>query len=185
MKDYTTASQPPASKPQHQGQVFTFSGEVAIESGDLIEGKCKVNGIILTVLYYSGAIHSFISYKCVRRLGLPVSKLPYDLEVSPPAGKQFRTSQAYLQCHLKIVDRHNTIDLICLPLYGLDIILGMNWLSANRIVLDCSNKTAMFPLLSSEAKKLVSLYLCSLESKSGRSGSQGYILLKESEVNLK
>ena len=144
---------------------------MANESGDLTDGKCKVNGTILTVLYDSGATHSFISYKGVHRIGLPISKLPYILEVPTPARKPVRTSQACLQCHLKIVDRYSTVDLICLALSGLNVITGMNRLSANCIVLDRSNKTAMFPPLSSETKKPTSLYLCSLESESGRSGN--------------
>ena len=69
-------------------------------------------------------------------------------------------------------------------LSSLDIIQGINWLLANHIMLDYSNKTTMFPPLSSEAQKSVSLYLCSLELESGRSGSQGYILLMASKVNM-
>ena len=42
----------------------------------------------------------------------------------------------------------------------------------------------MFLHLSSEAKKPVNLYLCSLKSKSVRSENQGYILLMASELNL-
>ena len=76
------------------------------------------------------------------------------------------------------------IDLICLPLSSLDIILGMNWLLTNHIMLDCSDKTALFPPSSFEAKKPMNLYPCSLESESGRSENQGYILLMASEVNL-
>ena len=51
-------------------------------------------------------------------------------------------------------------------------------------MLNCSNKTTLFPPLSSEVEKLVSLHLCSLELENGKSGSQGYILPMASKVNL-
>ena len=51
-------------------------------------------------------------------------------------------------------------------------------------MLNYSDNTTFFPLLSSEAEKLVSLYLCSLESESSKSESQEYILLITSKVNL-
>ena len=35
-------------------------------------------------------------------------------------------------------------DLICLPLSHLDVILGMDWLSANHIFLDCKEKMLVF-----------------------------------------
>ena len=63
------------------------------------------------------------------------------------------------------------VDLIYLPLSGLDIIMGMNWLSTNHIMLDCSNKTAMFPPYSFEVEKPMSLYLRSLYLECGRSRS--------------
>ncbi|XP_014490201.1 uncharacterized protein LOC106752935 [Vigna radiata var. radiata] len=37
------------------------------------------------------------------------------------------------------------VNLICLPLRGLDVILGMDWLSANRILIDCGEKILVFP----------------------------------------
>ena len=51
-------------------------------------------------------------------------------------------------------------------------------------MLNCSNKTTLFPPLSSEVEKPVSLHLCSLELENGKSGIQGYILPMASKVNL-
>jgi len=36
------------------------------------------------------------------------------------------------------------VNLICLPLQGLDVILGMDWLSTNRILIDCREKKMLF-----------------------------------------
>ena len=46
------------------------------------------------------------------------------------------------------------VNLICLPLQELEVILGMDWLSANRILIDCREKRLLFP--NSEEPELLS-----------------------------
>jgi len=46
------------------------------------------------------------------------------------------------------------VNLICLPLQELEVILGMDWLSANRILIDYWEKKLLFP--DSEEPELVS-----------------------------
>jgi len=36
------------------------------------------------------------------------------------------------------------VNLIYLPIEGLDVILGMDWLSGNHIVIDCGRRSAIF-----------------------------------------
>ena len=79
---------------------------------------------------------------------------------------------------LRIEGRTFTANLICLPLSGLDIILGMDWLSANRVMLNCSDKAIVFPFISSlESVTTVKLYLSSLAVQHYRDRGQEYILL--------
>ena len=103
----------------------------------------------LTVLYDSGASHSFISHDCVTVLRLPISELPYDLLVSTPTNKPVKTSQICMNVSLQIEGRIFAANLIYLPLSRLDIILDMDWLSANRVMLNCSEKTVVFSSISS------------------------------------
>ena len=126
IKDCTVKMPLPANKPQHQGRVFALNVEEATQSNDLIQGKCEVNSRTLIVLYNFGATHSFISHDNVDRLGLFVSKLPYMLVVSTPAGKLVKTCQCCLKCHFQIDGRSFSANLICLPLSSLDLILGMD-----------------------------------------------------------
>ncbi|XP_027905594.1 uncharacterized protein LOC114165125 [Vigna unguiculata] len=37
------------------------------------------------------------------------------------------------------------VNLVCLPLEGLDVILGMDWLSNNHIIIDCGQCSLVFP----------------------------------------
>ena len=111
---------------QHQGWVFTLILEEAIQFKDLIRGKFKVNSKTLTVLYDLCTTHSFISLDFVTKLQLPVFELPYNLLVSTPTNKLVRTSQVCMKLLFQIDGRTFVADLICLPLFGLDIILGMD-----------------------------------------------------------
>ena len=79
---------------------------------------------------------------------------------------------------LRVEGRTFTTNLICLPLSGLDIILGMDWLSVNRVMLNCYDKINVFPpVLSFESIAHVSFYICSLTLNCYGMENQGYILL--------
>ena len=77
----------------------------ASQSKDLIQGKCKVSGRTLTVLYDSSATHSFVSRNYVTTLQLPISELPYNLQVSTPTNKLIRTSQVCMTLLFQIKGR--------------------------------------------------------------------------------
>ena len=73
------------------------------------------------------------------------------------------------------------VDLICHPPFSLDIILRMDWLSTNRVMLNCSDKTIVFPSTPSyEYVISISLYLDSLVVNYCNTESQGYVLLSAS-----
>ncbi|XP_027343036.1 uncharacterized protein LOC113855604 [Abrus precatorius] len=52
--------------------------------------------------------------------------------------------------------REFEVNLICLPLSQLDVILGMDWLAANHVSLDCREKALIFGALMSEILRLLS-----------------------------
>ncbi|XP_057730141.1 uncharacterized protein LOC130945442 [Arachis stenosperma] len=117
----------------------------AHQSEDRIKGKCIINGAPLTILYDTGASHSFISLSATSRISLCMTKLPYALLVTTPAGKSVETQQVCQRVCILISDRSYLADLVCLPLVGLDIILGMDWLNKNRVLLDCFERKVIFP----------------------------------------
>ncbi|XP_058759427.1 uncharacterized protein LOC131632713 [Vicia villosa] len=66
------------------------------------------------------------------------------------------TSLVCLKCPLSIFDRNFAVDLVCLPLSGLDVIFGMNWLEYNYVHINCYNKTVRFSTAEEEEAGLVS-----------------------------
>ncbi|XP_028799279.1 uncharacterized protein LOC114754656 [Neltuma alba] len=118
--------------------------EEARVSPNLIQGMIILQGHNIDALFDYGATYSFVSLDCVNKLNLSVSPLPYDVRVSALAGSTIKTSQACLNLPLKFQDKDTIIDLVCLPLEGIDVINGMDWLSSHGVVLDCNKKTATF-----------------------------------------
>ena len=87
----------------------------------------------------------FVSNACVERLGLPVCELQCELTVSIPTSGLVKTSSLYARCPVEVEGRKYKVNLICLPLQELEVILGMDWLSANRILIDCREQKMFFP----------------------------------------
>ncbi|XP_072071943.1 uncharacterized protein [Arachis hypogaea] len=94
---------------------------------------------------HRGRCFSFISLSATSRISLCMTKLPYVLLVTTPAGKSVETQQVCQRVCILISDRSYLADLVCLPLVGLDIILGMDWLNENRVLLDCFERKVIFP----------------------------------------
>ena len=124
------------------------------QSPNLIQGTCYIKNFPLVVLFDSGATHSFISNDSVKRLELGMSELPFKLSVITPIGKSILTSYACLNCPIRVQNKMSTIHLVELPLKGIDVILGMDWLSSNHVTLNCQEKSLSFQNLSPKAASL-------------------------------
>ncbi|XP_027941103.1 uncharacterized protein LOC114194895 [Vigna unguiculata] len=122
----------PASRPQPS-------------SSDRPRAAGRVFAMTSTEATRSGASHSFISHDCVKKLGLSTRDLGCELIVSTPASGQVSTNVACVGCLMEVEGRRFKVNLVCLPLEGLEVILGMDWLSINHVVLDCGRRRIVFP----------------------------------------
>ena len=136
---------PSSDRPRVAGRVFAMTSTEATRSGNLILYHCFLFGNSVLVLFDSGASHSFISHDCVERLGLSTRDLGCELMVSTPASGQVSTNLASVGCLMEVEGRRFKVNLVCLPLEGLEVILGMDWLSTNHVVLDCGRRRIVFP----------------------------------------
>jgi len=75
------------------------------------------------VLYESRATHSFVSNECVRRLGLVMRELACELIVATPASREVATTSVCVGCPMEVAGRKFKVNLICLPMEGLNVIL--------------------------------------------------------------
>ena len=89
------------------------------------------------VLFDSGASHSFIAASVVIELGLEVEAFEEPLYVSSPLGIRARIGMICRGCELEISGILLTVDLRVMDMSEFDVILGMDWLTAYRVVIDC------------------------------------------------
>ncbi|XP_015958719.1 uncharacterized protein LOC107482693 [Arachis duranensis] len=142
-RDCTRGRNQNAGQSQHQGRVFAVNAKDASKADPLMRGICLIGDKSLVTLYDTGASHSFISFAKVEKLGLKVSELPFDLYVHTPY-QTIMTRSGCRQVGFKLEGRDFVHDLICLPMVGLEMILGFDWLSKNRVLLDCFERTIRF-----------------------------------------
>ena len=92
------------------------------------------------MLFDSGASHSFIAASVVKELGLEVETLEESLYVSSPLGTRARLGMICRGCELEISGTLLTVDLRTMDMSEFDVILGMDWLTAYRVVIDCEGR---------------------------------------------
>ena len=93
------------------------------------------------VLFDSGASHSFISIACVTSLGLEPETLGIAMSVASPLGGQTRVNLVCKSCELEFSGSYLICDLRVVEMSDFDVILGMDWLSVHRAIIDCYCKT--------------------------------------------
>ena len=92
------------------------------------------------MLFDYGASHSFIATSVVIELGLEVETLEKPLYVSAPLGIRARIGMICRGCKLEISGTLLTMDLRIMDMLEFDVILGMDWLTAYRVVIDCERR---------------------------------------------
>ena len=92
------------------------------------------------VLFDSGASHSFISASVVIELGLEVETLEEPFYVSSPLRIRAIIRMICRGCELEISGTLLTVDLRIMDMSEFDVILGMDWLTAYRVVIDCESR---------------------------------------------
>lgn len=91
------------------------------------------------ILFNSGASHSFICAKFGARLNLDVCHTKGSYMISTPGGK-VASNQLIRHVPIKMGSKTITSNLILLALEGIDIILGMDWMTLHGVVLDISSR---------------------------------------------
>ena len=91
-------------------------------------------------IFYFGASHSFVAASSVDVLGLEVETLEEPLHVSSPLGTRVRIDKICQDCELEILGILLTVDLRVMDISHFDVILGMDWLTVHRVIIDCDSR---------------------------------------------
>jgi hypothetical protein len=106
------------------------------------------------VLFDSGASHSFISTIYVEKHNLPIALLRCQMIVSSLGG-DMPARQLCPKVNLKIPGVDFVANLIVLESKGIDIILGMDWLSKHKVLIDCAKKSVKLTTLHGKELEFV------------------------------
>ena len=92
------------------------------------------------MLFDSGVLYSFIATSVMIVLGLEVDNLEEPLYVSSSLGIKARIGMIFHGYELEISRTLLTVDLRIMDMSEFNVILGMDWLKAYRVVIDCERK---------------------------------------------
>jgi hypothetical protein len=104
-----------------------MTSDEAQQAPDVVLGMFLASSHPATILFDSGASHSFIS-SFVAKHSLPIATMKYTMLVSSPGG-EMRIKHICPAVSITISGVDFPSNLILLDSKGIDIILGMGWLS--------------------------------------------------------
>ena len=121
-------------------RVYAITSQTEPVDQSVIQGMFLLSHLWAKILFDSSASHYFVVASSVDFLGLEVETLDESLHVSSPLGARVRIDQICQDCELEISGILLTVDLWVRDISYFDVILGMDWLTAHQIVIDCDSK---------------------------------------------
>jgi hypothetical protein len=121
------------------GRVNHMTSDEAQQAQDVVLGMFLASSYPTTILFDSGASHSFISSSFVTKHSLPIATMKHLMLVSSPGG-EMRTKHICPAVSITIRGVDFPSNLVLLGSQGIDIILGMDWLSKYERVIQCARK---------------------------------------------
>ena len=76
----------------------------------------------------------------MKDLGLEVETLEKPLHVSYPLGTRVKVDMICRDCELEISKILLMVDLRAMDMSEFDVIFGMDWLTAHRVIIDCDRR---------------------------------------------
>jgi predicted aspartyl protease len=125
------------------------------EGASVLTGTFSINHAPIKILFDSGATHSLISEKLVYKLGLMASHTNSSYKIGTPGGKISSITIIH-GVLLGLVSKTFLTHLIIICLEGMDVILGMDWMTRHKVVLNISGRVVA---INSPTLRHTTLYL--------------------------
>ncbi|GJX12870.1 putative reverse transcriptase domain-containing protein [Tanacetum coccineum] len=110
----------------------------------------QLNDRYACILFDSGAEKSFVSSAFTHFIDITPTALNTSYEVELADGKVVSTNTVLRGCTLTLYNHIFKIDLLPTRLGSFDVIIGMDWLSYHRAVIDCYEKNVRISLPNGE-----------------------------------
>jgi hypothetical protein len=128
----------PTKKPMvqvRQGKLnFTTMSDI-LEGASVLTGTFSINDTPVKILFDSRATHSFISKNLLGKFGLRGSHTKSAYEIITPGGN-ISSHIVTFGVLIKLGIKNIQSNLITINLEGMDVILGMDWMTQQKVVLD-------------------------------------------------
>jgi hypothetical protein len=141
-----------------------MTSEEAQQALDVVLGMFLASSHPATILVDSGASHSFISSSFVAKHSMPIATMKHTMLVSSPGG-EMRTKHICPTVSISIRAVDFPSNLILLDSKGIDIILGMDWLSKYDGVIQCARKAVKLTKKDGTSVQFVAMVQSGLDSK--------------------
>ena len=107
----------------------------------VVEVAGKVVEQTISILIDPGSTHSYITPRVVEICAFKKVKHGKSWLVQLATGTKRKVSELVEKCPLVMNGLNTCVDMNVLPLVSYDVLIGMDWLEAHRVKLDCYNKT--------------------------------------------
>jgi hypothetical protein len=141
-----------------------MSSDEAQQAPDVVLGMFLARSHPTTILFDSKASHSFISSSFVAKHSLPIATMKHTMLVSSPGG-EMRTKHMCPAVSITIRGADFPSNLILLDSKGIDIILGMDWLSKYDGVIQCTRKVVKLTKKDGTSVEFVAMVQSGPDSK--------------------
>jgi hypothetical protein len=115
------------------------TAESVLEDVGVVYGMFLINSIHALVLFDSGASHSFVTKSFLGKHNIPNYPLKKKLLVRSPGG-ELRATHSCPQTKMKIRGLSFLVELIILESSGIDVILGIDYLTKYDGVISCAER---------------------------------------------
>jgi hypothetical protein len=122
-----------------QGRVNLTTLSELPEGTPIMTGTFSINHHPVIVLFDTGATHSFISMDCGTNVGLDIYSINEAYKIVTPSGKVL-SNQICRMVPIQLGSHLIKTDLLVLDLKGMDVLLGMNWMTQHHVSLDISSR---------------------------------------------
>ncbi|GJX70841.1 putative reverse transcriptase domain-containing protein [Tanacetum coccineum] len=124
------------------------------QNPNVVTGTFLLNDHYACILFDSGAEKSFVSSAFTPFIDIAPTVLNTSYEVELADGKVVSTNTILRSCTLVLLNHVFKIDLLPTRLGSFNVIVGMDWLSYHRAVIDCYEKIVRIPLSNGEILKV-------------------------------
>ena len=153
------------------------------DAPNVIVGNFTIFDTIVHALIDPGSTHSYVCTNIPNLGNLPRSETEYDILVTNPLGHSVIVNKVYRDCPIKIREYKFLGDLIELSFREFDVILGMDWLSRYRAIIDCRMKRVTLRtsnddeviFIGERSNNLSNVISAAIARKMARKGCEAYL----------